>query len=491
MENDFQFSFKYKGTYSKLSVPISFPLEGGVDEFVGRLMTAHNLPCFIQSELQNSLTAFLAKGTATYHDTCAEEALKALQIGDDDIGNIAEKWARAFTQVWKIYECWIMTHLFPQQVDEMERAVQGLDVTHDDSQVNRLAALHFENTQLAEAKWANELINLQTNQRREFKEWVYRLNEDVKNGQEGKVCRKIRAMSDSAPPRVEEETHVDERRMEESFTIHLGAQMKTMHNLRIVCMEIHELCKHKALRIGGRIQPEPQRLQTAMSLFSNSLSGLVLLVDDRVNTYTGVKREFATICQQSTDFHFPDLETQIRVAQQYTTKANTRRQLLKGNSESSNGNCASPSDEISSNLKQGDFYITKHSNLAQVHVVFHLVTNDSVRAPDLNSRHPVIVALRSVLKCCVDFDIHCISIPLLLVYEMHEEMTISWCLKRAELVLKCIKGFMMEMASWSGNQSRTIQFIVPKGIAVDLFEQLSSMLPQIFRMSRTVDLTRQ
>ncbi|XP_071956165.1 FERRY endosomal RAB5 effector complex subunit 3-like isoform X2 [Antedon mediterranea] len=384
-----------------------------------------------------------------------------------------------------------MAKLQARQVNEMERAVQGLDVTHDDLQVNRLAALHFENTQLAEAKWANELINLQTNQKREFKEWVYRLNEDVKNGQEGQVSRKIRAMSDSAPPPVEEQIRVDERRMEESFTIHLGAQMKTMHNLRIVCMEIQELCKHKPLRIDGRIQPQPQRLQTAMSLFSNSLSGLVLLVDDRVNTYTGVKREFATICQQSTDFHFPDLETQIRVAQQYTTKANTKRQLRKANSDSPAGSCASPSDEISSNLKQGDFYITKHSNLAQVHVVFHLVTNDSVRAPDLNSRHPVIVALRSVLKCCVDFDVHCISIPLLLVYEMHEEMTISWCLKRAELVLKCIKGFMMEMASWSGNQSRTIQFIVPKGIAADLFEQLSSMLPQIFRMSRTVDLTRQ
>ena len=40
----------------------------------------------------------------------------------------------------------------------------------------------------------------------------------------------------------------------------------------------------------GLLRPQPQRLQTAMSLYSTSLSGLVLMVDDRINTYTGIKR---------------------------------------------------------------------------------------------------------------------------------------------------------------------------------------------------------
>ena len=42
-----------------------------------------------------------------------------------------------------------------------------------------------------------------------------------------------------------------------------------------------------------------------------------------------------------------------------------------------------------------------------------------------------------------------------------QEMTIPWCLKRVELVFKCVKGFMMELGTWAGQQSRTIQFIVP------------------------------
>ncbi len=41
-------------------------------------------------------------------------------------------------------------------------------------------------------------------------------------------------------------------------------------------------------------------------------------------------------------------------------------------------------------------------------------------------------------------------------------MTMSWCQKRAELVYKCIKGFMMEMSSWGGAEMKNMQFLVPK-----------------------------
>ena len=34
-------------------------------------------------------------------------------------------------------------------------------------------------------------------------------------------------------------------------------------------------------------------------------------------------------------------------------------------------------------------------------------------------------------------------------------------MKRAELVFKCVKGFIMEMATYGGQESRTVQFLVP------------------------------
>jgi len=47
-------------------------------------------------------------------------------------------------------------------------------------------------------------------------------------------------------------------------------------------------------------------------------------------------------------------------------------------------------------------------------------------------------------------------------------MTVPWCQKRAELVLKCVKGFMIESVSLGGSELKTIQFLVPK-VSVKLF----------------------
>ena len=44
------------------------------------------------------------------------------------------------------------------------------------------------------------------------------------------------------------------------------------------------------LYFSGRVVVEPQRLQTALSLYSHKLCGLVLLVDDRLNSYSGIKK---------------------------------------------------------------------------------------------------------------------------------------------------------------------------------------------------------
>lgn len=41
---------------------------------------------------------------------------------------------------------------------------------------------------------------------------------------------------------------------------------------------------------SGMVIPQPQRLQTAMSLYSNDLCALIMMVDNRLNSYTGLKR---------------------------------------------------------------------------------------------------------------------------------------------------------------------------------------------------------
>lgn len=106
-------------------------------------------------------------------------------------------------------------------------------------------------------------------------------------------------------------------------------------------------------------------------------------------------------------------------------------------------------------LKTGDFFITKHSNLLQSHVIFHLVTDETINsATDINSRHEVILGLRNILKTASRHDVSTLTIPVLLRHEMTEDMTVPWCIRRAELVFKCAKGFMIESASWGGAELR-------------------------------------
>lgn len=74
---------------------------------------------------------------------------------------------------------------------------------------------------------------------------------------------------------------------QQNISLRTGAQLKTMHNLRLVRADVLDFCKHRRHGSGGE---KLRRLQTALSLYSSSLCGLVLLVDNRVNSYSGIKK---------------------------------------------------------------------------------------------------------------------------------------------------------------------------------------------------------
>ena len=55
---------------------------------------------FISTELTQELDKFVSKETEDLHNENGEDAIQLLgSCGDEEIGNIAEKWAKAFTQV--------------------------------------------------------------------------------------------------------------------------------------------------------------------------------------------------------------------------------------------------------------------------------------------------------------------------------------------------------------------------------------------------------
>lgn len=540
IEKEFKFIYLSGLSESTLTANITIPSSQSLDSLVAQLMKLHNLPVYVEDNLKKSLDRFIQEQTKLLFDSDGQSALDRVRTGQVSVDQLVDQWTKAFTQEVKdfakpeevtneqvfseVYHTLIhspaletllnLEHAYAMAIEqitqdrdkdveivedkqrkEMESALQNAGTLYTDEQINQLAQRHFENTQVVNSKWASELTNRREMQKREYREWVMKVHEDTQTSVGTPTyAQRIRAMTNSMLPEAVEEERIggSRARLEESFTIHLGAQMKTTHNLRLICADVLDLCRHKPHTVGGVTIPEPQRLQTAMSLYSNNLCGLILLVDNRLNSYTGIKRDFAQVCEQATDFHFPDLEQQFTQIESKMGVANEWRLMRKLSDpdvtdsisvKSSGSSNSDTQQEKTARLQTGDVYITKHSNLCEVQVVFHLVTDDSIRTSEITSRHPVILALRNLLKVCFRYDILTLTIPLLLSHEMTEEMTVAWCLKRVELIFKCVKGFMMEIATWGGQESRTIQFLVPPGMSEEMFASISNMLPSIFRLS--------
>lgn len=331
----------------------------------------------------------------------------------------------------------------------MDSKINLLDVETTSDDINKLLAQQYSSSNLMRKQFESELEAKKGHQKNEYREWIT-----------SQIGQKLMTSSDTTPvgnkssmfPNVSEKPF----QMEESFTIYLGSQLKSMHNIRILAAEITDLCsplvnENNELMINGNIQ---------LGIYSSSLCGIVVLVPPGTSQVSANKK-IVRNANLSTEFHFEQIDDQLESIQED----------LKSLSDGAG----------STRLKPGDFFVTKHSNLSQAHLIFHLVYDDSTA--EMNSRHPCILGLRNVLKVASRFDCHQLTIPALLKHQMSEEMTMSWCVRRAELVLKCTKGFMIESSGWSGSELSTLQLLLPHDISEELFTTISSMVPSIFRVA--------
>ena len=124
-----------------------------------------------------------------------------------------------------------------------------------------------------------------------------------------------------------------------------------MHNIRLLCGDPLSLCHKRRSGVWGGVDPE--RLQTAMSLYSTQLSCLILMVERNIGQPTGMERstcmcfrnifqhysvciiisaicfffpEFSDICHQTTDLHFPDYSEQLVTVLEAVSSASDSRE---------------------------------------------------------------------------------------------------------------------------------------------------------------------
>lgn len=87
--------------------------------------------------------------------------------------------------------------------------------------------------------------------------------------------------------------------MEESFTIHLGSQLKHMHNIRILSANINNLCSslHSDESSSG--------MNIALGIYSSSLCGIVVLTKSG-SVYANP--EIVKNANLSTEYHFDQVK---------------------------------------------------------------------------------------------------------------------------------------------------------------------------------------
>ncbi|EXX70321.1 hypothetical protein RirG_088530 [Rhizophagus irregularis DAOM 197198w] len=260
----------------------------------------------------------------------------------------------------------------------------------------------------------------------------------------------------------------DNPQMMESFTISLGNQVKSTHNLKLSLSDTDDLLKSS----NDTARDMAYKAQTAANLYSQKLTAIVLLLTPKdwpkYKLGKSANRAFFARCKESTEFHFKDVESQLEAIEK---------------------------DFDKSEIQEGDFFITKHSNLPLIHVVFHLVIEfESITSSELTQRSHVMEGLRNILRTIDRFDIASISLPLLLIPSNIDPFTNvildeNILYKRGELVLKCIKGFMMQNSGMPNNDgekeeaAKTVSFLLSKNATEKQFHNFRNLLTRIFKTS--------
>uniref|UniRef100_A0A914N7B9 Uncharacterized protein n=1 Tax=Meloidogyne incognita TaxID=6306 RepID=A0A914N7B9_MELIC len=300
-------------------------------------------------------------------------------------------------------------------------------------------------------------------------------------------------------------------RQSESFSIYIGSQLKTRHNVRLLtCNCLSDLClsqtfedfPHQEELLGSK------RLHLLMNLYGRELSATVLIVGRDPLWHIKQKTEFAKLCEQSAELHFDSLEGQLKAIEEHVRSANRSRRLAKNSIGytspffpyfSSSQQDFEDDNEDEGILKIGDVYLTKHSNLSSVQIIFHLVGDDKLEKEEISSRHPCVAGLHNIVRLSSRFAIRNISLPLLLVDQFNDEFLSSenininiWCQSRAELVFKCLKGFLMEVCSSGsscslagGANSGPIQSL---HFNINFAITFSKLLPDSFLFQQLTDL---
>ncbi|VIO97674.1 Uncharacterized protein BM_BM2950 [Brugia malayi] len=533
----FEYTAKYKTLEQKVSYDAQIPLtdENPIDEIISHIYVTNKVLPLFYEDIADAFHRFIDEETWKYETEMGDAIINAF-LNECDSEN-DPPYVREFPETTNdTKSCdalqfadqfqFIMRNLSPERLkiiikwerkmeNEMSSLIRARDfeldrmyrkceqavnasVTKDDRMLpesgQHLSRLNEQIREISK-NYAEQIRTLTSRQRQFYRNMIKSLYEHDKFPAEAESALSGDLISVKRPlPSASSLDAVKTKAnfsLDESFTIYLGAQLKTMHNVRLLTSpSLTDLCRPPV--ISEDDASATGRLQMNLTLYGRNLSGLVLLVEKDPMFHINERTDFYRLCEHSTELHFDSLEDQLKQVLPLISKM--RDDVHSETNDNSNVNNNDDDDDDESQLPVGSLYVTRHSNLSSIQVVYHLVVDKSLEDDEISSRHPCINGLRNAIRLSSKFGVTTFTLPLLLVGKANEHMTANWCMKRAELIFKCVKGFMMESCSGSSTAGAppiatthfNFNFVLPDNLQATIYTEILELFPTIFHMVPSV-----
>jgi len=236
-----------------------------------------------------------------------------------------------------------------------------------------------------------------------------------------------------------------------SLTVSLGNSNPVLYNLELNTASATDIIKVTQ-------KNRKSLIKASRSLFSNNLTGLVVMGDPSLSYKGRTEAALLELSETSTDPIFESLTSQISRTQAETIGSDKK-------------------------LEIGDFFITKHSNLGEYHVLFHYMGEDT-RSPSfvaqslpIPSDSALLEGLRNIFEIVFQYDITSITLPLLLCEDLPDHLrTHAFCLTRALAVMRALRSILLTS---SDNTLKTIRLLLPS-MSIEVFEKYKAALKNVF-----------
>lgn len=161
----------------------------------------------------------------SFHTLVHSSSLPAILIQEQTYAKVVASLSRGMNEA--------MSMLNSQQQQEMEANIELLDKSTTTDDINRLLGQHHSYRDMVQSQWQTELDGVRCSQKEKYRRWITdQVSENFINNESTHTAMGSRSSIFS----------VQNSSMEESFTIHLGSQLKHMHNIRILSADVADLC---------------------------------------------------------------------------------------------------------------------------------------------------------------------------------------------------------------------------------------------------------